>query len=75
MSACPRSECFVQTAYQILFAEGLAQKSYRSGAERVASRFRFREGSDKDNGNAIALRDKMTLQLYARHARHLHICD
>src|SRR6516225_1299271 len=75
LSACPNSECFVQATYQIFIAEGLAQKSYRSGAERVASRLRFREGSDKDNGNAMPLGDKMTLQLYARHARHLDIRD
>ena len=69
------SECFFQTAYQILIAEGLAQKSYRSGAERVASRLRSREGSDKDNGNAMPLGDKMTLQFYPRHPRHLYIRD
>jgi hypothetical protein len=59
----------------MLIAERLAQKSYRSGAKRAASRLRFREGSDKDNGNAMALGDKMTLQLYARHPRHLYIRD
>ena len=59
----PSSERFVQAAYQIFVVEGLAQKSYRSSAERVASRLRFREGSDKDNGNAMPLGDEMTLQL------------
>ena len=72
---CPRSEGFIQGTYQILIAEGLTQKSYRPGAERVASRLRFWEGSDKDDGNAVPLGDKMTLQLYARHARHLYIRD
>jgi len=71
----PSSERFVQAAYQIFVVEGLAQKSYRSSAERVASRLRFREGSDKDNGNAMPLGDEMTLQLYPRHARHLYIRD
>jgi len=75
MSVRPSSECFVQTAYQIFIAERLAQKSYRSSAERSASRLRLREGSDKDNGNAMPLGDKMTLQLYAGHARHLYIRD
>ena len=70
----PSSECLVQAAYQILIAERLAQKSYRSGAERAASRLRFREGSDKDR-NAMALGDKMTLQLYPQQARHLYIRD
>jgi len=54
---CPSSECFVQTAYQILIAEGLAQKTYRSGAKRVAARLRFRKSGDKDNGNAMPLGD------------------
>src|SRR6516165_1040590 len=75
LSACPNSECFVQATDQIFIAERLAQKSYRSGAERVTSRLHFREGSDKDNGNAMPLGDKITLQLYARHARHLYIRD
>ena len=71
----PSSECFVQAAYQILIAERLAQKPYCSGAERVASCLRFREGSDKDNRNAMPLGDEMTLQLYPRHAGHLYIRD
>ena len=56
-------------------AKGLAQKTYRAGAEGVTSRLNLRECSDKDNGNAMPLGRKITLQLYALHARHLNIRD
>src|SRR5262249_20546964 len=75
LSAWPSGEGFVQTTYQIFVAEGLTQKSYRSGAEGGASRLHFRKGGDKDNGNVIPLGNKITLQLYARHAWHLYIRD
>ena len=73
LSARRSSECFVQAAYQIFIAKGFAQKSYRPGAERAASCLHFREGSDKDNGNAVPLGDEIVLQFYARHARHLYV--
>jgi hypothetical protein len=75
ISASASGERFIQAAYQIFIDEGFAKKSNCPGAESEASRRCFREGSDKDNGNAMTLGNKMTLQFYARHARHLYIRD
>ena len=70
--ALPQGEIDAFDQYRVI--KGLAQEANRPGGERPCPDAFFGEGGDEDDGDLASLRDQRTLQLDARHTRHLNVC-
>src|SRR5262245_12081639 len=67
------SQRLVQTGYQVLVIKWLCQKSDRAGCQSLGTGPHLGERSNENDGHAMSFGNQSTLQLYSRHAGHLHV--
>ena len=71
----PCTERLTQTCNQHLIIEWFGKKADRAGRKRLCARFYFRKSGHENDRQMMTLGSQFTLQLYAIHARHLHVAD
>ena len=74
-SGAASSESFIQAGNQSLIVERLGQKSDRTCGQRLCPRCHLGKGCNKNDGQAVPLRNQSILQFYSGHARHLHVSN